>query len=189
MPPAMGRHHTVLFQGRLSSVQAARPLHCEQPTRGCDMQVRIAGRWSLHLTSFSTQTTNLTLSPNLGPAKMLSLIAILTRRFPSVNPHVTLDLALTLPSVDSCPEPQQQARTLSGIQFPSRCRLMALPAMSDHVPLVAATRRNRFWTGTTRSVSLPPAASECVFWGPSFAVCGATESRVRVGFGVRVKVR
>ena len=55
--------------------------------------------------------------------------------------------------------------------MPSRCRLMALPARSDQVPLVAVTSRKRFWTGTTRSVSLPPGANECVFWGPSFAVC------------------
>lgn len=65
-----------------------------------------------------------------------------------------------------------EARTLRGIQLPSRCRLMALPARSDQVPLVAVTSRKRFWTGTTRSVSLPPGARECVFWGPSFAVCG-----------------
>ena len=54
---------------------------------------------------------------------------------------------------------------------------MALPARSDHVPLVAVTSRKRFWTGTTRSVCLSPAASECVFWGPSFAVCAGGRRR------------
>ena len=64
-----------------------------------------------------------------------------------------------------------EQRTSSGIQLPSKCRLMAVPQRSDQVPLPGATVRMRFGTGATRSVSLAPASSTHVRCAPYLSVC------------------
>ncbi len=64
------------------------------------------------------------------------------------------------------------SRTSSGIQLPSKWRLMAVPHRSLQVPLPAITVRRRLGAGATRSVSESPAASARVFCAPCLSVCG-----------------